>query len=179
MNGRKITPYADQLIFFDAEFTSLEFEKSELLSFGAVTLDGHKFYCEIDQDQSSSSDFVKEHILPTLTGPKISIAQARIQITDFVKEHFGEHHPHLVTYVYKYDAYHWYKLFGYDDDLTQRIILDFASMLFALGVSPEAHSAKHRDGFLIDLGIDVDQFVKHNALDDALILREAYMKLTA
>lgn len=175
---QKITPFSDQLLFFDAEFTSLEYEKSELLSFGAVTMSGETYYCEIQQDHSNSSDFVQEHILPTLNGPKISIDQARAEITAFVRKYYGDHHPYLATFVYKYDAYHWYKLFGYDDDLTHRIILDFASMLFALGIDPERNSAAQRDDFLRGLGVDVDRFAKHNALDDALILREAYNALT-
>ena len=176
---RRITPFSDKLIFFDAEFTSLEYEKSELLSFGAVTLDGATFYCEIDHDTRDVSDFVREHVLPTLTAPKISLDAARTQIRAFIAEHFGDHHPYLVTYVYKYDAYHWYKLFGYQDEMTQRIILDFASMLFALGVDPEQHSASQRDDFLRTLGIDGSAFAKHNALDDARILRAAYLALAA
>lgn len=173
-----MTPFSQKIIFFDAEFTSLEYEKSELLSFGAVTLDGKEFYCEIAQDTENSSDFVKEHILPTLTAPKISMDEVRVQIAQFVKENFGSHHPYLATFVYKYDAYHWYKLFGYNDEMTQRIILDFASMLFALGIDPEKHSASERDAFLTELGVDVAKYAKHDALDDARILREAYIKMT-
>ena len=133
-----ITPFSEQIIFFDAEFTSLEYEKSELLSFGAVTLAGEEFYCEIATDSAAASDWVREHVLPTLTAPKISMDEARTQIAAFVRRVSHGHTPFLMTYVYKYDAYHWYKLFGYDDDMTHRIILDFASMLFAMGVDPEA-----------------------------------------
>ncbi len=178
---RKIVPFSDKILFFDAEFTSLEYEKSALLSFGAVTLSGEKYYCEIQQSDdvlAQASDFVKEHILTTLTGPKISMAQARTEIAAFIKKHYGSHTPYLMTFVYKYDSYHWYKLFGYEDELTHRIILDFASMLFALGIDPEKHSAAHRDAFLSELGIDVDAFAKHDALADACILREAYRVFT-
>ncbi len=175
---RKITPFSNQLLFFDAEFTSLEYEKSELLSFGAVTMSGQTYYCEVQQDTTDASEFVQEHIVPTLTGPKISYEQAQREIAAFVQEHYAPIQPYLVTFVYKYDAYHWYKLFGYDDALAHRIILDFASMLFALGIDPEKHSAARRDEFLSVLGIDVNNFSKHNALDDALILREAYIKLS-
>ncbi len=178
---KTMTPFSDKILFFDAEFTSLEYEKSALLSFGAVTLAGETYYCEIAQDaqvMAQASPFVQEHILPMLNGEKITMAQAREEIAAFVRTHYGVSQPYLTTFVYKYDAYHWYKLFGYDDTLAHRIILDFASMLFALGIDPEKNSAVQRDDFLRALGIDVDRFAKHNALDDALILREAYMALT-
>ncbi|HHH12404.1 MAG TPA: hypothetical protein ENJ77_00840 [Candidatus Moranbacteria bacterium] len=174
---RKITPASDNLVFFDAEFTSLEFEKSRLLSFGAVKLSGEEFYCEFAQSRETletASDWVKENILPGLTAEKVSLSQAREQIARFI----GPNKPYLVTYIYKYDAYHWYKLFGYDDHLTERIILDFASMLFAIGINPECHSAADRDGFLATLGIDATGYRKHCALADARILREAYLRLS-
>lgn len=165
-------------MFFDAEFTSLEYEKSELLSFGAVTMDGEEFYCEIAQDTAQTNDWVREHVLPHLTAPKVSMDEARAQIAAFVKKTDHGHHPFLMTYVYKYDAYHWYKLFGYDDNMTHRIILDFASMLFALGMDPERGSARERDTLLADLGIDGSGLTKHNALDDAKSMRAAYLALT-
>ncbi len=172
----KITPFSDNLVFFDAEFTSLEYEKSELLSFGAVKMDGREFYRELEHTEEvlrNSSDWVKENVLPDLREPKVSMDILRRELEEFI----GENKPYLVTYVYKYDAYHWYKLFGYDDDLTERIILDFASMLFAVGINPECQSANDRDGFLKSLGIDVSGYREHHALDDARLLREAYLKL--
>ena len=127
---------------------------------------------------AQASPFVQEHIVPMLHDKKVTMAQAREEITTFVQTHYGSLQPYLMTFIYKYDAYHWYKLFGYDDVLTHRIILDFASMLFALGIDPERNSAVQRDDFLSTLGIDIQRFTKHNALDDAMILREAYLALT-
>jgi hypothetical protein len=171
----KITPFTDNLIFFDTEFSSLEYEGSTLLSFGAVKMNGAELYCEIEISEGAVvSDWVREHVLPLLTGQKISMNDARQKITDFI----GNDNPFLVTYVYKYDAYHWYKLFGSNDGITHRIILDVASMLFAVGTNPEDMSADSRDGFLRKLGIDGSAYPKHNALSDAKILRDAFVAMT-
>ncbi len=173
-----LRPYDNRILFFDAEFSSLRFEESALLSFGAVTMDGATYYCEIAYD-GPVSDFVRDNVLPSLTGPKITLAQARTEIAAFIRAHYGDAVPFLMTYVYKYDAFHWYKLFGHDDDLSHRIILDFASMLFACGIDPEAHSASRRDDFLRALGVDPASFAKHDALADAQALRAAYRAFIA
>lgn len=181
----KITPYSGDLVFFDTEFSSLNFDESVLLSFGAVKLNGEEFYCEVEVPADAvMSDWVSENILTGLTAPKLTMDEARAQIAKFMcgtsdlslitKD---APKPFLVTYVYKYDAYHWFKLFGFDDKLSHKIILDFASMLFAVGINPEDHSANTRDGFLRKLGIDPDKYTVHNALDDAKILRDAYMAM--
>ncbi len=151
----------------------MEFESSHLLSFGAVTLDGSaSYYCEIEYD-GDVSEFVRTEVLPSLTAPKISMDQARREIAEFIRAHYDTP-PYLMTYVYKYDAYHWYKLFGYNDDLTHRIIIDFASMLFTVGIDPEENSADRRAEFLQSHGVDISTLRTHNALDDARALRAAY-----
>lgn len=55
-------------VFFDTEFSN--FDTPELISLGAVTVDGqHEFYAEISPLPSGCSDFVVEHIVPQLNGP--------------------------------------------------------------------------------------------------------------
>ena len=59
------------VIFFDTEFT--DFENPKLISLGAVTADEqHEFYAEIDPLPEGCSAFVLEHIVPQLTGPKLT-----------------------------------------------------------------------------------------------------------
>ena len=55
-------------IFFDVEFSN--FEHPELISLGAITADGaHEFYAEVSPLPERCSDFVREHVIPQLSGP--------------------------------------------------------------------------------------------------------------
>ncbi len=54
-------------LFVDTEFTS--FGRMELVSIGAVTLDGREFYAESsDHDVADRSDFVRATVVPLLRG---------------------------------------------------------------------------------------------------------------
>ena len=54
-------------IFVDTEFTS--FGRMELVSLGAVTVDGREFYAETsDHDAGDRSDFVQKTVVPLLRG---------------------------------------------------------------------------------------------------------------
>ena len=54
------------LVFIDTEFTNLG-KDAQLISVGAVSEFGEKFYAEIsDYDTSLESDFVKENVIPNL-----------------------------------------------------------------------------------------------------------------
>lgn len=56
------------VVFFDTEFSDLD--NSELISLGAVSEDGvSEFYAEITPLPERHSDFVRERVLPLLTGP--------------------------------------------------------------------------------------------------------------
>ena len=53
--------------------------------------------------------------------------------------------------------------------------IDFASILFGMGLDPYSLNNKK---FLKKIGIDTQKFKHtHNALDDAKLLREVYMKM--
>lgn len=58
-------PMNNHLIMIDTEFT--DFIDTELISLGAVTLDGEEFYVEItDYNTKAQSDFVKQIVVPLL-----------------------------------------------------------------------------------------------------------------
>jgi len=62
VTGEKLHP-----LFVDTEFTS--FGRMELVSIGAVTLDGREFYAEAsDHDAADRSDFVRATVVPLLRG---------------------------------------------------------------------------------------------------------------
>lgn len=173
--------FSDQLIFFDTEFTSLDPYRGELLSVGMIKADGAELYLEIERT-GLVSDWVREHVLPKLTGQKVSRDEAVRKILEFVGRGGGT--PYLISYVNQYDAAYLFKLLGVTDRRKDKeflfhwIILDFASVLFGAGYDPEMLSLEEkRNVFLHSLGIDRKRYHLHNALDDARLLRDVYGKL--
>ena len=163
-----LNPFSENVVFFDTAFSDLDAEKGELLSIGMVKPDGEELYLEIEYD-GEPSDWVKENVMPLLNSKKVSEENARDEIRSFL----GDGSPYLLSYVNQFDAIFWYKLFGARTHPAAKIPIDFSSMLFTLGFNPGSLS---NDDFLDDLGIDVSKYQKHNALDDAKLLKEVYIK---
>lgn len=172
----KIKPFSDNILFYDSEFTSLDPYKGEIVSIGLVKPNGESLYVEIEHDPSTADLWVQENILPTLKGDFISRDEAKKKIEEFI----GDSHPYLVSYVNQYDVIYWYKLFGKksgkndqrDEELVQWLPIDFASLLFFCGFNPNKFS-KEQEEFL---NMDIKKRKQHNALEDALLLREVYYK---
>ncbi|KKU21889.1 MAG: hypothetical protein UX31_C0010G0020 [Candidatus Nomurabacteria bacterium GW2011_GWA1_46_11] len=162
-------PFSDNIVFYDTEFTSLNPYEGEILSIGLVKLNGEELYLELECD-AKPSDWVKENIIPTLKGPRVSREEAGRQVTKFV----GDSRPYMVAFVNSFDAIYTYKLMGIDGHPFNWIPIDFASILFARDIDPESYLNK----LAKDLGIDTSKYNVHNALDDARVLREVYLKLT-
>ena len=160
--------FSENIVFFDTEFSDLDAESGELLSIGMVKSSGEELYLETEYEREAS-DSVKENVLPFLTSKKVSKEEARDKIRSFL----GDTSPYLLSYVNQFDAIYWYKLFGARTHPAAKIPIDFSSMLFTLGFNPGSLS---NDDFLDDLGIDLSKYQKHNALDDARLLKEVYVK---
>lgn len=164
-------PYSDNIIFMDTEFSSLDPYKGEILSIGLVKLNGEELYLELEYD-GEVSDFVKDNVLPYLKDKKVSRTEARKKIREFV----GKKKPYLVSYVNQFDAIYWYKLFGVDKHPVYWLPIDFASILFGLGIDPESYNYKDKKNFYKKIGVDASKYKEHHALDDARLLREVYLK---
>ncbi len=170
-------PYSDNIIFYDSEFTSLDPYKGEILSIGLIKMNGEELYLELEYD-GEVSDFVKDNILPYLKGKKVSREEAREKIRKFI----GGKESYLVAYVDSYDSIYWNKLFKIKDSTKNNqqpafwMTIDFASMLFGLGINPESYNYKDKDNFYKKIGVDASKYREHNALDDAKLLREVYLK---
>lgn len=160
--------FSENIVFFDTEFSDLDAESGKLLSIGMVKMDGEELYLEIEYD-GEPSDWVKENVIPFLNSEKVSEEEARDRIRSFL----GDASPYLLSYVNQFDAIFWYKLFGARTHPAAKIPIDFSSMLFTLGFNPGSLS---NDDFLDDLGVDPGKYQKHNALDDARLLKEVYVK---
>jgi DNA polymerase III epsilon subunit-like protein len=163
-------PHSDKIVFFDAEFTDLDPKKGELLSVGLVKPNGDELYIELDYD-GECHPWVIENVLPHLDGVTIKKNEARRMISEFL----GDRKPFLISYVNQLDAVYWYDFFGSAKEHPAFWIpIDFASILFAYGYSPNSLGNKklHQE-----LGIDFDYESRgHHALDDARFLKEVYMK---
>jgi DNA polymerase III epsilon subunit-like protein len=169
---KKIDPYSENLVFMDTEFSSLNPYKGEILSIGLIKLDGQELYLELEHE-GEVDPWVEKNILPHLKEEKVGREVARKEIKKFV----GSERPYLLAYVNQFDAIYWYKLFGIENHPAHWIPLDFASMLFALGLDPEGYYHEDKSNFFEEIGVDHTKYRKHNALDDAKLLKEVYLKL--
>ncbi len=174
-------PFSQNIIFFDTEFTSLDPNKSELISIGLVKPSGEELYLELEYN-SEPSEWVKKNVLPYLNGQKISKKEAVKRVIDFV----GDTKPHIVGHINQDDVMLWQKLLmSVDPDRTvdatfypfNLISIDFAAVLFALGINPATYHLGEKNDFFNKIGINNKKYNKHNALDDAKLLREVYLKL--
>lgn len=166
-----MNPLSDDVIFYDTEFSSLDPYIGEILSVGLVKLGGEELYIELEYD-GQYSQWVRNNIVDSLTGPKVARSDAAKLISDFV----GDQRPYMVANVNCYDAIYTYKLFGIDEQPFHWMPLDFASMLFSCGINPDDYNTRSKT-FFEGLGVDPDKYTQHNALDDARLLRETYLAL--
>ena len=91
----RITPYEpSEIIFIDTEFSDLDPMTGEIVSLGIVTLSGDELYLELEAP-ATSSEWVRKHILPTLTQPKVSVEQAKQLVHHFI----GPRQPYAVAFV--------------------------------------------------------------------------------
>lgn len=168
-----ITPYSPNVIFFDTEFSSLDFTRGEMLSFGFVKSSGEELYLELEFD-GEVDEWPRENILPGLKQDKVSREHAALMVKDFI----GEDKPYLVAYVNQFDMMYFYKLFGLENfnEKFNWIPIDFASILFSHGINPEILVEREKS-FFDKMGIDLTKYHQHNALDDARLLKEVYLKM--
>jgi DNA polymerase III epsilon subunit-like protein len=165
-------PFSDNIIFFDTEFSSFDTKNGELLSIGMVKMSGEELYLELESSVEPI-DWVKENVIPKLTGDKISQAEALEKIKKFA----GSRTPFLLSYIDNYDAVYLKNIIGQEkNNIFHWITIDIASMFFALGLNPQSFGTADEDGTFDKLGIDWKKYREHHALDDAKLLREFYLK---
>ncbi len=163
--------FSDNIIFYDAEFTSLNLRGGELLSIALVKPTGEELYLELDYT-APLDPWVEKNVIPTLNQEKISRAEARNKITVFI----GEEHPYIVAYVNQFDSVFWYDLFeSPKEHPVFWVPIDFATILFANGYDPVS---LNKQRFFDELGLNREDYGKHNALDDARLLKDVYLKFT-
>ena len=170
-----LKPFSDDVVFFDAEFTGHDIMRDQLMSIGMVSLDGEReMYFELEYDEGNVNEWVKEHVVPYLTQEKIS----RDEACERIKKFCGRSEPHLVATVNHYDMAFWHKLFAGKKEPIHSIPIDFASMLFAVGLTPAREIDGEKKNFYAQFDINLNDYKMHNALEDARLMRELYIKLT-
>ncbi len=172
--NKHFTPFSDDIIFFDAEMTQLDVEKGELMAIGMISYDGTKeLYLELDYDESTLSEWTKEHVVPNLLSHKVS----KEEVKEAIRKICGHSEPHLVATVNQWDMTFWNKLFKGEKSPINRIPIDFASILYAIGLNPARTINDEKAEFYKQFGIDLSNYNMHNALDDTRLMRDLYFKL--
>jgi DNA polymerase III epsilon subunit-like protein len=89
--------------------------------------------------------------------------------------------PFAVGFVDNYDVIYLTKIYGAGNLPFRWMTIDFASILFALGVNPVKYQldSSGAKSFYRKLGIDMKKYRHHHALDDAKLLRDVWLKLVA
>ena len=171
---KHFTPFSDDIIFFDAEMTQLDVKKGELMAIGMINYDGTKeLYIELEYDESTLSDWTRENVVPHLRLQKTSKEEAKKAI----REICGHSEPHLIATVNQWDMTFWHKLFAGEETPVNRIPIDFASILFAMGLNPARTINGEKKEFYKQFGLDLENYNLHNALDDTRLMRDLYFKL--
>lgn len=99
-------------IYFDTEFIE-NGRTIDLLSIGMVREDGAEFYAELyEADRSRASDWVKENVLPSLTGP----VKLRRVVAEMIIEFAGDN-PEFWAWYADYDWVALCQLYGRMIDL--------------------------------------------------------------
>jgi len=160
-----------ELIFLDTEFSSLDPYKGEILSISLVKASGEELYLELEY-KGEVTEWVKENILPTLTAPKVSKKETRKRIKKFV----GTSRPYPVAFINQFDIVYLHKIIPADEKLFGFPPIDFATMLWVKGYDPLEYLENQKE-FVAKFGIDASKYRQHNALDDARLLREVFMKV--
>lgn len=168
----KIKPFSDNIIFMDAEFSSIDPNTGEIISIGMIKPEGEELYLEIEYNPDLLDEWVKKNVVPSLSGNTINKDQARKLIKNFI----GDNEPYVITYIGQFDTVFYWKLFGIPKDKpTYRhwFPIDFASLLFFHNIEPKDYLKKQERLS----HINASGAKTHNALYDARLLKEAYYQL--
>lgn len=145
------------LIFIDTEFT--KFSNPELISIGLASSGGENFYAEVDFPETSCSEFVRESIIPLLSGTeRISHESLRIKILEWL-ESIQSTSPIIICFDSEYDRVLFLRIFDNHPP----------SFLFFRGIGYRHIDGLKRADFYLK-----NKLVEHHALNDAMALRYAF-----
>lgn len=169
-------------VFFDTEFTGLH-QNTTLISIGLVTEKGDSFYAELtDYDQTQIDEWLQKNVIANLFIPD---EQEKQKINHF-KGNSVYIKEKLTSWLSQYDsvemwsdclAYDWVlfnQIFGHAFNIPKNVYyipFDICTLMKIKGVDPDIS----REEF-----VGLNRYIgdkKHNALYDAMIIRDCYEKL--
>jgi 3' exoribonuclease, RNase T-like len=181
-------------IFFDSEFTGLH-QGTSLISLGAVSSHGHKFYAEFDDyNRKQVDDWVRDNVITKLSlaepffdknspqrglGVTGTLNNLRVYgSTDLIAHQF-----HLWMDQFKEPVEAWSDCLSYDwvllnemyggalskPDILYYIPFDICTLFKICGVDPDISREEYA-------GL-TNSSEKHNALWDAIVIKACYEKL--
>jgi len=189
----------------DGEFTELSEKGTTFISIALVKpvvvlkekgagnfvedIEWQKYYAiNSEYNGKKCSDWVKENVLLPLYLQNVSgdhrnhytaenfnklVGKTEKVIAEEIRQFIGDGKPYLIADVNQFDWMGICGLFGVWSVPFHYIPIDFASVLWAKGIDPDIDRIELAES----KGIDVSSFKKHNALDDALVLKELYYTL--
>lgn len=172
-------------IFFDTEFTGLH-QKTTLISIGLISECGKTFYAELnDFDQSQIDDWLTENVIVNLemsfTRPQI------VRVKDNDTRYFGNTEmlkSELTNWLSQFELVEmWSDCLSYDWVLFNQIFehafnipknvyyipFDICTLFYVKGVDPDINREEFSNM--------KEGSQKHNALWDAKVIRECFVKL--
>lgn len=172
-------------IFFDTEFTGLH-QKTTLISIGLISECGKTFYAELnDFDQSQIDDWLTENVIVNLemsfTRPQI------VRVKDNDTRYFGNTEmlkSELTNWFFQFESiemwsdclsYDWVlfnQLFGHAFNIPKNVYyipFDICTLFHAKGIDPDVNREEFSNM--------KEGSQKHNALWDAKVIRECFVKL--
>lgn len=153
--------------FIDTEFDE-DGKTIELISIGLVSDNGREYYAVSSEfDPNHCNDWVKQHVLPKLIGPRISRAEIRQRVFELIQESRFDSRSPLAFWGYfaDYDWVVFCQLFGKMVDLPE----GFPMYCNDLRQLMTEHSI-HKDALPKQ-----PKSTEHNALSDARWTKEAYL----
>ena len=174
-------------VFFDTEFTGLH-QNTTLISIGMASECGKTFYAELtDYDESQLDDWLRQNVIANLQfrgnqivrhvdeDGNLKIQGEHGDVAAWLEEwlsQFGE--VEMWSDCLSYDWVLFCQLFGHAFKIPSNVYyipFDICTLFKVNGIDPDINREKYA------LGESYSEFPKHNALWDAKVIRDCYLKL--
>lgn len=170
-------------VFFDTEFTGLH-KDTTLISIGLVSESGQMFYAELnDYNLNQVDDWILDNVIHNLVYNDVNNCKSFEGSNVLMKGSITDVANELELWLNQFDeveiwsdclAYDWVlfnHLFGHAFNIPHNVYyipFDICTLFKLKGVDPDIS----REEFA-----NIESMKKHNALDDAIIIKECYKKL--
>jgi hypothetical protein len=177
-----------KIAFVDTEYTG-EHALMTLVSVGLVTLDSEALYVTLDDyDSDQVTDWLRQHVLSQIDdASRVSKAEAFRRIASFLERYSAGAPVSLVSagkatdliqlfqvwHLAHPEKKHFHALYDLPDFLRHRAHFDLDTLFWAGGVDPNVD----RETFVTTAAAAPGR--RHDALRDALIVRDCFLKLIA